>query len=257
MDVLVTGGTGVLGRHVVKHLEARGHTVRVLTHTDRGPGRDQHRFVVGDLRTGEGLRAAVTGVDAVVHAASDPRDFAIVDVNGTRRLLDAAAAAKPHVVYVSIVGADRIPWPYYRAKVEVEQMVEASGLPWTVLRATQFHEFTAELAQQIARLPVLIAPRGWRVQPVDVEVVAKRLADAVESGPQGRLPDVGGPEALSMTEALRAYAAAYALRRPVWTVPVPGKFSAAWQAGAALAPDCPPQGATWRQFLAGAAAVRP
>jgi uncharacterized protein YbjT (DUF2867 family) len=246
-DVLVTGGTGLLGRAVVARLAAAGHTVRVL----RRSGSADPRAVVGDLATGAGLGAAVAGVAAIVHCASDPRDPRRVDVTGTRRLLDAArAVGRPHVVDVSIVGVDRIPYAYYRAKAIAEEAVIASGLPWTVLRATQFHEFTAALVGHLTRLPVVPAPRGWRVQPVDVGEVAARLAAAVDEGPAGRLPDLGGPEVLSIADLARRHLAATDRRRPVVPLPVPGAFSAALRAGANLAPDSR-VGDTFAQFLAG------
>src|SRR5689334_16740998 len=126
--VLVTGGTAQLGRAVVDLLGATGRPVRVLSRS-AAEGR-----VRGDLATGAGLAEATAGVGAIVHCASNPRDARAVDVDGTRRLLDAAhAQGRPHVVYVSIVGVDRIPVPYYAAKLAAERIVAESGLPWTIL----------------------------------------------------------------------------------------------------------------------------
>ncbi len=125
--VLVTGGTGLLGRTVVAQLAAAGHDARILTRATRG-GPYRSERVVGDLTTGAGLEAAVDGVAAIVHLASDPRHAQRVDVAGTRRLIEAAhRAGRPHLVYVSIVGVDRIPWRYYGAKAIVEQDVAAPG----------------------------------------------------------------------------------------------------------------------------------
>ena len=136
MKVLVTGGTGVLGRELVRLLDDRAE-VKVLSRrpTDR-PG-----YFRGDLDTGEGLAAAIDGVDVVAHCATAadyrrPRR----DVDGTRRLLEAAGGQQPHVVYISIVGIDRIPLGYYRAKLATEDLIRGSGVPWTVFRTTQFHD---------------------------------------------------------------------------------------------------------------------
>jgi uncharacterized protein YbjT (DUF2867 family) len=190
-------------------------------------------------------------VAAIVHLASDPRHAQRVDVAGTRRLIEAAhRAERPHLVFVSIVGVDRIPWRYYRAKAVVEQDVAASGLPWTVLRATQFHEFVVDLLGRLTRLPVVPAPRGWRYQPVDVSDVAARLVAAVDDGPGGCLPDLGGPDVLTVAELARLYLRATGRRRPVVEVPVPGRFSAAWQGGAGTAPDGRAGGRTFDGFLA-------
>ncbi len=172
-------------------------------------------------------------------------------MTGTRRLVDAARrAGDQHLVYVSIVGVDRIPLAYYRAKVEAEREVALSGLPWTTLRATQFHEFTAGLLERLTRLPIVPAPHRWRFQPVDVGEVADRLVAAVGAGPAGRLPDVGGPDVLSVVELARAYLAATGRRRPVVRLPVPGGFSAALREGANLSPDDRAAGQTFAAFLA-------
>src|SRR4051794_6980079 len=130
--VLVTGGTGVLGRHVVSLARERGHDVRVLS---RRPGAGTH---VGDLATGAGVAEAARGAELVVHAASDTRRLGRSDLEQTRRLLAAARDAR-HLLFISIVGIDAIPYAYYRRKLACERAVAASGVPHTTLRATQFH----------------------------------------------------------------------------------------------------------------------
>ena len=233
-DVLVAGGTGVLGRVVVSELLARGHDVRVLSRRASSNSRwvpDGARLVTGDLVTGDGLAEAVAGADTIVHSASDPRRFRKADVPGTVRLLHAAADSRPHVVYVSIVGCDRIPYAYYQTKVACEAAVARSGLPWTVLRATQFHDLVLTLAHLASRPPVVLAPRGVHVQPCDVRDVAPRLADLVDAGPAGRAPDFGGPQVLSAHEVFRAVALARGRRRWIVDVPLAGKVYAGYRAG--------------------------
>ncbi len=108
-DVLVTGGAGKLGALVVERLVARGHRVRVLSHSGAAAPVAGAEVVAGDLTTGEALDAALAGVRVVIHAASNSRQAQAVDVDGTRHLLEAAQAngLAPHIVYVSIVGVDR------------------------------------------------------------------------------------------------------------------------------------------------------
>src|SRR6185312_2968622 len=129
--VLVTGGTGTLGSAVVARLRAAGSEPRVLSRK-AGPG-----HLVGDLDSGAGLDEAVRGAAVVVHAATRPGH----DVAGTERLVAALRRSAPgaHLVYVSIVGVDRVPLPYYREKLAVEGVVEGAGAPWTIQRITQFH----------------------------------------------------------------------------------------------------------------------
>ena len=267
--VLVTGGTGELGTLVVQRLVAGGDQVRVLTrHRAQRDLRPQRRgkitapsqsadqpswmtsgsaavqLVIGDLSTGVGLRDALDGVDAVMHCATDARKAKAVDVEGTRRLLTAAASSdRPHLVYVSIVGVDRIPLGYYKAKLAAEQLIEASGLPFTIQRATQFPSLIQALLAAQSRLPVLLCLRGVRFQPVDPAEVADRLVQHLSSGQLGRAPDMGGPQVILMADLARSWLITTGRRRAVLPVPVPGQLGQAFRSGANL---CPAQAVTVR-----------
>ena len=246
-EVLVTGGTGVLGTALVPALRAAGHGVRVLSRTP-GEGR-----VAGDLRTGTGLAEAVAGVDTVVHAASSPRrDTWVVDVAGTRRLAVAAReAGVGHLVYVSIPGVDKAPYPYYRVKYAAEQVIAAAGVPSTVLRATQFHPFVAALLAVAQKAFVLPVGAGWRVQPVDVDDVAAHLVERVGAGPAGGVVEFGGPEVRDAADLARAWLAARGAGGRVVELPVPGGFSKAVRQGALLpSPDAARGSVTWETWLA-------
>ena len=231
MDVLVTGGTGRLAQHLVPRLQQAGSVVRQMSRRGTGPG-----GVRGDLATGFDLRTALAGADVVVHAASDPRgDPWQVDVAGTRRLVEAVDRDRlRHLLYVSIVGVDRIPFGYYRAKFAAEQVLLASGLPVTLVRVTQFHDFVDELLSTARRGPVLPVPMGWRVQPVDVAEVAGHLVDLTAAAPAGGVVEFGGPEALTAAELARAWAGLKAPGVHVVATPVPGRMSSAVRDGAAL-----------------------
>ncbi len=231
MDVLVTGGTGRLGARLVPRLRQDGAVVRQMSRRGTGPG-----GVRGDLATGFDLRAALAGADVVVHAASAPRgDPWQVDVAGTRRLVEAVGReGLRHLVYVSIVGVDRIPFGYYRAKFAAEQVLLASGLPVTLLRVTQFHDFVDELLDTARRGPVLPVPMGWRLQPVDIDEVAAHIGGLCAGPPSGGVVEFGGPEALTAAELARAWAAACAPNAHVVATPVPGRLSSVLRDGAAL-----------------------
>ncbi|GAA5037355.1 uncharacterized protein YbjT (DUF2867 family) [Thermocatellispora tengchongensis] len=252
-SILVTGGTGTLGRHVVPKLVEAGATVRVLARKPRG----QHGTVIADLAKGPGLDEAVSGATTVVHLASDPRAKG-ADLMGTRRLLGAARrAGVRHLVYISIVGVDRHPYSYYRAKREAELLIEDSGVPYTILRTTQFHDLVLFAAQALTRLPVAPVPAGWRFQPVDAAEVGERLAALATAAPAGRVPDMGGPEILSARDLVLAYLEATGRRRPLVSVPVPGAVSAAFRNGVNLAPAHADGRRTFREFLAAKAASGP
>jgi uncharacterized protein YbjT (DUF2867 family) len=242
---LVTGGTGTLGSRVVDRLRGAGGEVRVFSRSG-GDGR-----VRGDLATGEGLEEAVEGIETIVHCASSPARARQVDVEGTERLLGAAdRAGVSHVLFVSIVGVDRNPYyPYYRMKLETERIVERSPPPWTILRATQFHGFVVRLIQALDRVPVMVAPKGILLQPIDVGEVADRTAEYALAEPAGRVPDVGGPEVRDFADLARAYFEATERRRRVVEVPVPGKTARALREGAQTAPDHKYGEICWEEFL--------
>jgi uncharacterized protein YbjT (DUF2867 family) len=182
--ILVTGGTGTLGRHVTERLRADGHEVRVLS-------RHSQPYAVDLREGGSGLDAAVAGADTVVHCASSPGGG---DEEAAGHLLAAARrAGVGHLVYISIVGVDRVPFGYYRTKAAVEKLVEESGLGWTVLRATQFHDLLLRLFDVLSKPPVMMLPAGVRDQPVEVTEVAGRLAELALGAPAGRVDDMGGP----------------------------------------------------------------
>lgn len=226
MVILVTGGSGTLGRPTVVALRAAGHDVRVLS---RRPGPDR---VVGDLNTGTGLDAALAGVTTVVHLATS---ISRRDIAQTSRLLEASrAAGVTHVVYVSIVGADRVPYSYYRAKVACEDLIVASGIGFTVVRATQFHEFIHGLIEAQKRLPVLIT-LDIPDQPIAAAEVAETLVAAVEAGPRGRVADLGGPEQLPLRTLMEQWQHATATSRRIVTLRLPLRMLRAMRAGHHLA----------------------
>ena len=236
--VLVTGGTGTLGRAVVHTLLDLGRPVRVLSRRPRSPlVPGGVEWVQGDLITGDGLDPAVSGVSAVVHAATDP-SHPLDDVEAIARLLLAARSAHvPHLLYPSIVGVDVIPFRYYEAKLEAEHLVEHGGVPWTILRATQFHELVVSMLGALCAWPVAVVPAGTSVQPIDVREVAARIVGLVETGPAGRVADLGGPEVIDSTELAAMYLDARGRRRSVQAVPFPGEVAAAYRAGAHLTPE--------------------
>ena len=253
MRVLVTGGSGRLGRVLVPLLSAAGHDVRILSRVHRtGPGLHQS-CIVGDLTTGVGLSEAVADIDVIVHAASNSRNAGAVDVEGTQRLIDVArTAGVKHLLYVSIVGVDRIPFAYYQRKLAVERMIAESGVPFSILRATQFHSFVAFLLSEAAKYPFMMPiPSGFVVQSVAVEEVAARLCRAIDDGPCGRLRDFGGPEVLPVEEVAEAWIQQPHLYVALRAIPIylPGKIAEAFRAGYNTCPDGERGTETWRDWL--------
>ncbi|MBM7776354.1 uncharacterized protein YbjT (DUF2867 family) [Actinokineospora baliensis] len=234
MSILVTGGTGVLGRRVVRAVPG----ARVLTRSGDG-----HR---GDLLTGAGVADALAGVTAVVHCATT---LGRKDVDITANLIAAAKqAGNPHLVYISIVGVDRVPLPYYRAKLAAERLVEDSGLPYSILRATQFHDLIAKL---FAPQRLLLFYPALSFQPVDTGTVAARLAELAAGPAQGRTTDLGGPTVWTARDLAGQYLAAKGRKAARVPVRLPGRTFAAYRAGHHLAPRNAEGTVEFADFLAG------
>jgi len=250
--VLVTGGSGVLGRVLAPLLHSEGHDVTVLTRRPDAQLPGGVRRIVGDLASGAGLDAAVRDAGVVVHLATSPFRPGRVDVGGTRALVEAIArrGSGPHLVYASIVGVEQIPWPYYKRKRQAEVLAAGSGLPFTIQRATQFHDLVLVATASAARAPVLLVPSGTSCQPVDAADVARRLAEIVRTGPvNGLAADLGGPQILDAVHLARDVVAAIGARRPVRPIWIPGRVGAGFRAGHHLAASTPRGARTWRSYL--------
>lgn len=257
--ILVTGATGSLGREVVARLLLRSHQVRILIHHTSEAIPEGVRAISGDLVTGAGLAEALAGAEVVLHLASGSRQALAADVGGTRNLLAAATTAAaasntpPHIIYISIVGVDRSNMPYYVAKDAAEALIEASGLPWSILRATQFHGFIASILRSLGleTQAEVAVPAGVRVQSVDVGEVAERLVALAELGPLNHIAQMGGPQVLDLETMATTY---LRVCRPGQTVrvraePLQTPMFDAWRDGTNLAPAHAFGVITWEQYL--------
>ena len=254
--ILLTGGTGTLGRQVVPLLRARDHKLRILSRSGHEPA-DGIEYATGDLATGDGVEAAVTGTEIIVHLAGTMKG----DDDKAATLVRAAAdSGVRHLVYISVVGADRVPvvsrtdramFGYFASKLAAERVVIDSGLPWTILRATQFHDLIQMTARQLTKLPVVPTFAGVRFQPVDARDVAERLVELALDRPVGLAADIGGPQVYGMKELMRSYLRATGKHRLTMPIRTPGKASEAYRAGANLTLDGATIGTrTWEDFLA-------
>jgi uncharacterized protein YbjT (DUF2867 family) len=243
--MLVTGGTGTLGRPAVRMLRTSGHELRVLSRKP-GPGR-----VHGDLTSGEGLADALGGVDTVLHLANGQ----LKEAAQTARLIETIdGSAVRHLFYISIVGVDRNPFAYYRQKLESERLVASSGIPFTILRATQFHDLLALLLRAQRHLPAVVVPK-IPVQPIQVEEVAARIVELVDAGPSGRVADIEGPEQRGFEEFAADWFAAHGRQKRIWRLSLPGATMRAFQQGASLG-QLPGFGrGTFAEYAAAAAAA--
>lgn len=250
MKVAVVGGTGVLGKPLVAELVARGDAVRVLSRTppSKLPEGASHHSV--DLTKGEGLAEALSDIEVVVDASnSSPRNAGPVLVDGTERLLAAGAqAGVRHHVGISIVGCDRVPTSYYKVKVEQEEAIAAGEVPWSLLRATQFHSLLAWAFGQAGKARLM--PTGSaRLQPIEPAVVAARLAEIAHAEPAGRLEDIAGPEVLTLSDLARRWRRADGRWMLPLPVPMVGKVGRPLREGALCSPDAAAGGPTFEEWL--------
>jgi uncharacterized protein YbjT (DUF2867 family) len=254
--ILVTGGTGRLGRLVVRRLHDAGYDLRVLSRRSHA-AKDGIEFMTGDLATGEGIEPAVDGAETIVHLAGSARG----DEDKTRNLVRATSSQTrlPHLVYISVVGAQRIPigsrvdramFGYFASKLAAEKVIEDSGLPWTTLRPTQFYDLILMVAKQMTKLPVIPLPAGFCFQPVDAGDVAGRLVELTLGEPARLVPEMGGPRVYGAAELLRGYLRATKQRRLIVPVWLPGKAAREFRAGANLAFEQAVGQRTWEEFLA-------
>jgi uncharacterized protein YbjT (DUF2867 family) len=198
----------------------------------------------------------VDGVGIIVHCAGSAKG----DEAKAGHLVEAASQGRVrHLVYISVVGADRVPmvsrldsamFGYYGAKFAAERIIAESGLPWTTLRATQFHDLTLRTVQQMAKLPVIPTLADVRIQPADANEVAERPAELALGGPAGLVSDFGGPHIYEMAELIRSYLRASGKRRLLLSIKAPGEAVQAIRAGANLTPDRAVGRRTWEEFLA-------
>jgi uncharacterized protein YbjT (DUF2867 family) len=222
MEVLVVGGTGRLGSATARALTDRGASVRIASR--KSP-------LSVDVTTGAGLDEALRGMDVVIDAteAINPKAARRVHIDGTRNLLEAEArAAVKHHVGISIVGVDRVPLAYYEVKLEQEQLVEASPVPWTIVRATQFHEFI----EQLVGFPQTRFGGRALYQPAAVDEVAGAVAEVALGEARRTRVNVAGPE----VHRLRHLAELGGLRKP-FSVPLFGRIGKPMRQGALTHPN--------------------
>jgi uncharacterized protein YbjT (DUF2867 family) len=253
--ILLTGGTGTLGRHVVPLLRDAGYNVRVLSRREHESG-DGIEYLAGDLATGDGVEAAVDGIETIIHCAGTQKGD---EVKAQHLVKAATRVGSPHLVYISVVGADQVPvvsgvdramFGYFASKRAAEHVVADSGLPWTTLRATQFHDLAFMTVRAMSKLPVIPVPSGFRVQPVEAAEVAARLVDLAQGEPAGLVPDLAGPRVYDMNDLLRGYLSATGKHRLTMRIWVPGRAARAFRDGANLAPAQAVGRRTWEDFLA-------
>ena len=242
MRIAVAGGTGTVGRHVVDVARERGHDVVILS-----------RSTGVDLMTGAGLTRAIDGTAAVIDVASvatqsAKKSIEFFEITTNNLLAAEKTAGVPHHLALSIVGSDRAPFGYYAGKQRQEQLVSAGPVPWTILRATQFHEFAQQTLDRVPG-PLAVVPR-MRTQPVAAREVAQHLVQLVQAPAQGMAPELAGPRVEQVVEMTGRLLRARHQHRLLLPVKMPGATGTA-MTGDGLLPTGPgPRGSqTFDEWL--------
>jgi uncharacterized protein YbjT (DUF2867 family) len=238
--ILVTGASGNLGSALLPRLASTDDDVRPMSRAAR-PG-----WVAADLSTGTGVSEAVRGAEVVVHLASSPTKTRRTDVEGTRRLAAAAVeAGVKHLIYLSIIGVDRVPLGYYRKKLAAEQVIRESGVPFTILRAAQFPSLIDRFLSASGKLGPLLIDRRLLFQPVAVEDVAERIVSLIAEPPAQDIVSIAGPAVRS----LASLAAAWDPGRRIWGIRVPGRLGREIRAGSLTDSSDSLGTRTWEDYL--------
>jgi nucleoside-diphosphate-sugar epimerase len=255
-NVLVTGGTGTLGKEIVKQLMSEGYDPLILSSKNQAG----KKIVQGDLITGSAIGEAVKNTDVIIHCASDPRNSAEVDIKGTSNLLNAIPGRQnPYLIYISICGVDRSNYQYYQNKFDVERMIQVSGFPNLVIRITQFHDFVLHriLLPNIKEDSVMEVPYGLRFQSIDVKDAARYIVNVVQDKPKTPVVTIGGPQILSIKEMAEVYLnnkeQKYAIRESA----VENDFYNIFRSGINLVPEGKVGTITWDAFLSALADQQP
>jgi uncharacterized protein YbjT (DUF2867 family) len=249
--ILLTGGTGTLGKILIDRLRAAGFIVRVMSRRVRPTDfSNDIEWAQADLETGEGLDRSLIDAPIIIHAASDFTNLQSVDVAGTTRLISAArSAGAAHLIYVSIVGIDRIPYAYYEAKLAAENEIINGDIPWSIARITQFHDLIDSRLTTLIKSPITFLPTRYQYQTIDVGDAADALVNIVRSDPVGRAPDIGGPEVLRYGDMARLWLKVRGRRALILPKFPRGGFAHAFTHGYNTCPQNRIGKITWREYL--------
>ena len=250
---LITGGTGNLGKVVVMLLHEKELKISVLTSHNKLQNSENIDFVKGDLTNRESLFDLKSKFDIIIHCASNPLNSDLIDIKGSQNLLDTVVHNKTeHFIYISIVGVDKSSFKYYRNKNRVENMIKESGIPYTIIRGTQFHDLILQrIIHSIdkGKGTKLLVPENLRFQSIDKKDVAKKVYEVIEQGPKNETINIGGPEILTLDKMLDVYLALLNRDEITKSVPPENDFQKIFTSGINLCPENRYGTITWNDYL--------
>ncbi|CAF1102218.1 unnamed protein product [Adineta steineri] len=261
--ILVTGGTGVLGRALsniflankTDFLITSRNQKNIINENDGMNSNSKSKWLYMDLSKNKGINKVFNNnIDTILHLASMPMQNIQgqpADVILTKNLLDSIPKQNiKHLIYISIVGIDKIPFTYYRGKLECERLIKASGIPYSILRATQFHGFVEDFAVKLLKFPICMVPKSIKVQPVQVEAVAMELNKILGQSPLNSTYEIGGKKIYEMKEIVDSLLNVRQEKKLMIPIPIMGKMLKAYAKGYGTCNNIALNSNTWEEYLA-------
>lgn len=249
MTTGVIGGTGMIGSKIVGRLAGQGAEVRILTRTPPARMAEGVTHARIDLATGEGLEAALEGVDTLIDVGNTRKSPEDTLVEGTRRILDICAnQGVSHYAGISIVGCEKVEMGYYRAKAAQEEVIRSAPVGWSLLRATQFHELLDMVFRTAARRGVTPVGR-IPLQTVAASEAAGSLVSIAGRPPSNATTELTGPEVLTLGEMGKIWKRAMNRRTLPLPLPALGQAMKGLKAGALTSPGTPGRGPTFAEWM--------
>ncbi|MCS4168495.1 SDR family oxidoreductase [Sphingobacterium sp. BIGb0116] len=241
--ILITGGTGNLGKSLVSVLEENNVQYTIASRQNRAK---KQNVVVMDLLENKGIKEAVSGKEIIFHLATDLKR----DTEATQNLLDAIDPdSKVHLIYISVVGTDKVPFAYYRQKLASEEAVKRSGIPYTILRATQFHEFIDQILSTFLKYPIGLLPKRILLQPIETAIVAEKLYRLSLDGASNKTYEIGGAEVHTLEELAKQWLIKKNKKRFVFNLPIWGTLGKTFRNGSMNTQNSKKESSSWREWL--------
>lgn len=242
-----------MGSVLVSQLSKNNFRFKVLTSKITEGAPTSSSLIYGNLANGNGLKTALRGVEVIIHCASNFFDHEKVDVAGTQNLINSLDKATVRLlIYVSIVGVDDIPLPYYRSKRKAESIIQQSGFPYLILRFTQFHNFVRYLLNGFEHnsvsLPYVEIPDGLQFQSISMDDAAKTILFNTKSMNLGII-ETGGPEILKLDKMAEIYLRLKKSNKTLKLIEVNDELHKAFIGGKNLTKNKLKDGINWEMFL--------
>ncbi|GJM35433.1 MAG: nucleotide-diphosphate-sugar epimerase [Saprospiraceae bacterium] len=252
--IFITGATGLLGKAMLEAMDRESFDITIGQRQDPQIEHLSYKWTKFDLAD-TSLSLNLSGVDTIFHLASSTRKPSYeLDVDGTESLLNNAKEyGVKHFIYISIVGIEKVPIKYYKIKKSAEEAIENSGVPYTILRATQFHEFFEMIIKGLQRFPIVILPGKAVLQPIEVNRVAQKLLEISLQQPSNQILEIGGQEKLTLKAAMNLWLKSKGVRKPILDIPMflLGKIGRALKQGGLTTDECDGGSRRWGEWLEG------